>query len=268
MTRKPEVSHHFAAVKLPFRTSPTITTEIVSAIVNGQKLELEFPVFGAILAGESIVINEQQHRACFFRLCMELADAMLAEGTAEQILLERADTADGATVESIAELSALRILSRTAGIPTQLDAAETRARIHHRGLVTRARTEMDTENAALQLRTATALISRRLPGCQGWQETDTEGLPLALIAAINDFAAREQNGGAPERTADEILAEMAETLGKSDQARSDSTHQTGETSSGDAENSGPMPPSSDPIDSPISQSPTSTKPSSRVKSGG
>lgn len=265
-------------MKLPFRTSPTITTETVSAVVNGQKLELDFPVLGAITGGEAIVINDHQHRAVFFRLCMELADAMLAEGTAKQILQnratakqilqDRADTADGATVESIAELSALRILSRTAGIPTQLDAAETRARIHHRALVTRARTEMDAENAALQLRTATALISRRLPGCEGWQEADTEGLPLALIAAINEFAAREQNGGAPERTAEEILNEMAETLGKRDPAASHSTHQTGETSSGDAESSGHMPPSLDPIASRTSQSPTSTRPSPGAKSTG
>ena len=268
MTRKPEAPPPSPAVKLPFETEPTITTETVSAVVNGQKLELKFPAFGAIRVGESIAINDHQHRAVFFRLCMELADAMLAEGTAERILQERGDTADGATAESTAELSALRILSRTAGIPTQLDAAETRARIHHRGLVTSARTEMDTENAALQCRTATALISRRLPGCEGWQEADTEGLPLALIAAINEFAAREQNGGAPERTANEILAEMAETLGKRDPAENPSTHQTGRTSSGVAENSGPMPPSSDPIDSPTSQSPTSTRPSLKAKRGG
>ncbi len=268
MTRKPEAPPPSPAVKLPFRTSPTITTETVSAVVNGQELELDFPVIGAITVGESNVINDHQHRAVFFRLCMELADAMLTEGTAERILQERGDTADGATAESTAELSALRILSRTAGIPTQLDAAETRARIHHRGLVTRARTEMDTENAALQYRTATALISRRLPGCEGWQEADTEGLPLALIAAINEFAAREQNGGAPERTAEEILSEMAETLGKRDPAENPSTHQTGKTSSGDAENSGPMPPSSDPIDSPTSLPPTSTRPSRRAKSDG
>lgn len=246
-------------MKLPFRTEPTVATEIVSAVVKNKTLEIEFPVFGAITVGESIIIDEHQHRAVFFRLCMELADAMLSEGTAQQILQERADAADGATVESVAELSALRILSRTAGIPTQLSSAENRARIHHRDLVAMARTKIDSENDALQERTATALISRRLPGCEHWQKSDTERLPLAIIAAINEFATREQNGGVPERTENEIVAEMAETLGKYAPAVNNSNHQTGKISSGDVENSGPMPSNLAPIDSPTFQPSISTK---------
>jgi hypothetical protein len=241
--------------QLPFVVAPKRETRLVSAVVNDETCSLEFPVYGCILAGEDIAIRDHEYQAAVYRESSRLADALLADG------LNEAD----------AQRIAIRILSTRMGIPVPLDDPEQRLMIRHPDLIASLQSTLAEEYQRQVVRTATAAIAHRLPDCQDWSEADTEGLPLPLQIAIANFIDDERRGKAPAKSPEELVAEMAETLGKlespSDPEAPSPSPSTGPASTGAAAGSGPPPQSSVESDSHASPSATSTKRSRKVKAG-
>jgi hypothetical protein len=261
---------------LPFVVAPKRETRIVSAEVNGETCSLEFPVFGALRSGELIDIREHEYQSIVYRESSRLADALVEDGTDE--------------VE--AQRIAIRILSTRMGVPVPLEAAEQRVMLRHAGMISDLQVALDDEYRQLTLRTVTALISRRLPGCEAWTIADSETLPTPLQDAIAAFADSEKSAKASSKSPEELVEDMVDTLGKlappasGDQPSTapqpeqepepvtqptllEPSHSpsTGESSTGDAAACGLTPPSSDPTTSPASPSPTSSKPSKKASAG-
>jgi hypothetical protein len=248
---------------LPFVVAPKRETRLVEAEVNGETCSLEFPVFGALRSGEIIDIREHEYQAIVYREASTLADALVSDGTEE----------------TEAQRIAIRILSARMGVPVPLEAPEQRAMLHHAYLVADIQTTLDNEYRQLTLRTVTALISRRLPGCEAWTTADSETLPGPLQDAIAVFAESEKAAkGGTAKTPEEQVEEMAETLGKLAAPASPVTPETtpdasspnpstGPSSSGDAAASGPMPQSSAASSSRPSPSTTSSRRSKKASAG-
>ena len=236
--------------ELPFVVAPTIRTRTVSATIDGQDCSLEFPVFRALKGKEIVAIREHEYQSVVYRESSRLADALVAEGTEE----------------TEAQRIAIRVISTRMGIPVALEATEQRAMLRHAALIADLSCNLQDAFDRQRLRTITAVIVHRLPGCQDWTESDTGDLPGPLQDAIFAFASEEQAGDQPQRSPDELVEGMVETLGKLAPDSSQSPP-TGAPSTGAAGSSGPMLPSSGPSDSETSPSPTSSKRSKRASAG-
>lgn len=236
--------------QLPFQVAPKRETRLVSAVINGDTCSIEFPVFGSLLAGEEIQIRDSDYQAAVYRESSRLADALLAEGINE----------------SEAQRLAIRCLSTRLGVPVALNAAEQRILLRHADLVAAIQTSLAVEYAQQVRRTVTAVIAHRLNGCRNWCEEDTDmQIPQPLREAIAAFADSERNAGRPQRSPEELVEEMAETLGKLGPMAADSpSPPTGELSTGVVESSGLTLQNSTQIDSPASPSRTSSKRSKKV----
>jgi hypothetical protein len=232
---------------LPFVVAPKRETRIVSAEVNGETCSLEFPVFGSLLAGEEVDIRESDYQAAVYRESSHLADALVSEGTEE----------------TEAQRLAIRCLSTRLGIPVPLEAAEQRILLRHADLVARIQSSLADAFAQQVRRTVTAAIAHRLPGCRSWSVDDTDTLPQPLQQAIAAFIDSERNAKQKQKTPDELIDGMVETLGKLGPDGSQDPP-TGQPSTGDAESSGPVIETSAEIASPVSPSPTSPKRSRKV----
>lgn len=229
--------------QLPFLAAPKRRTQLVIATIGEDTYSLEFPVYNSLRSGEEIQIRDSDYQAAVYRESSRLADALVAEGTEE----------------TEAQRLAIRCLSTRLGIPVPLEPAEQRILLRHADLVAQVQATLAAEYAQQVRRTVTALIAHRLPGCQDWTDTDTDrAVPGPLRDAIAAFAEQERNANQPQRTAEELIDGMVETLGKLGPATGQSPP-TGELSIGAAESSGPMPQSSAPSASPSSPSPTSSK---------
>lgn len=246
---------------LPFVVAPKQQTRIVEAEINGEICSLEFPVFGCITSNEDIAIREHEYQAAVYRESSRLADALVADGTEE----------------TEAQRIAIRILSTRMGVPVPLDAPEQRAMLRHAALIADLQTTLGTEYKRLILRKAHAAIVYRLAGCQDWTEADAGRLPTPLREAIAAFIDSEQNAKTPDRSPEELVDEMVETLGKLAPPASqdspdpqltllDSSHNpsTGEQHSGNAASSGHTPQSSAANPSDNSPSPTSSRRSKKA----
>ena len=236
--------------QLPFVVAPTIRTRMVSATVDGQDCSLEFPVYKALKGKEIIAIREHEYQSVVYRESSRLADALVGDGIEEP--------------ES--QRVAIRIISARMGIPVALDAAEQRAMLRHAALIAELSCNLQDAFDQQRLRTITAVITHRLPGCEAWTESDSGDLPLPLQNAIYAFASDEQAGDKPERSPEELVEEMVDTLGKLAPEGSPSPP-TGEPSTGDADSSGQMLLSSAPTASESSASTTSSKRSRKASAG-
>lgn len=236
--------------QLPFVVAPTIRTRMVSATVDGQDCSLEFPVYKALKGKELIAIREHEYQSVVYRESSRLADALVGDGIEE--------------TES--QRVAIRIISTRMGIPVALDAAEQRAMLRHAALIAELSCNLQDAFDQQRLRTITAVITHRLPGCEAWTESDSGDLPLPLQNAIYAFASDEQAGDKPERSPEELVEEMVDTLGKLAPEGSPSPP-TGEPSTGDADSSGQMLLSSAPTASESSASTTSSKRSKKANAG-
>jgi hypothetical protein len=241
--------------QLPFVVAPTIRTRMVTATVDGQDCSLEFPIYRALKGKEILAIREHEYQSVVYRESSYLADALVAEG------IEEAE----------AQRTAIRIISTRMGIPVALDAAEQRAMLRHASLIADLTCSLQDAFNEQRLRTITAVIAHRLPGCQAWTDDDSGELPGPLQDAIYAFASDEQAGDRPQLTADQLVEDMVETLGKlappSAPEEPTPSPSTGQGSTGAADGSGPLPQSSPPADSETSPSTTSTKRSRKVKAG-
>lgn len=238
--------------QLPFAVAPKRETRTVSAVVNSQDCSLEFPVYGSLLSGEEIAIRDTDYQAAVYRETSRLADALVAEGTEEHE----------------AQRLAIRCLSTRLGIPVALEASEQRILLRHASLVAKIQSTLAAEYAEQIRRTVTALIAHRLPGMRSWsiEETDTQ-VPGPLQAAIYAFAESERNANQPQRTPEELIEGMVETLGKLGPDNLQPPP-TGEPSTGVAASSGPMLPSSAPSTSHASPSRTSSRRSKKANAAG
>ncbi len=241
---------------LPFVVAPKRETRLITATVNGDVCSLEFPVYGSILAGEDIAIRDHEYQAAVYRESSRLADALLGDDLSE---LD-------------AQRIAIRILSTRMGIPLPLEDREQRLMIRHSDLVASLQSTLAEEYQRQVVRTVTAAIANRLPGCRDWSTADTEGLPTPLQAAIASFIDEERNGKQPAKSPEELIDGMVETLGKlgphegpTEPTATDSPGpSTGAPPTGDAGSSGPMLPSSGQSGSHDSPSPTSKRRSRKV----
>lgn len=231
--------------QLPFVVAPRRETRIVSAEINGETCSLEFPVFGCLLAGEAVMIAEHEYQAAVYRDSSRLADALVGEGIDE----------------TDAQRIAIRVLSTRLGIPVALDAAEQRITLRHSTLIADIQNSLAAAFEQQVLRTVTAAIVHRLPGCRDWTDADTSTLPLELQKAVAGFIDSERNANKPQKSPDEMVEEMTETLGKLQNPP------TGGSSTGDADDSGQLLLSSAPTASPGSRSTTSSKRSSKANAG-
>lgn len=238
------------ATKLPFIVAPTIRKQTVSATIDGQEATLEFPVFGALKGKEQIHIREHEYQGVVYRESSRLADALVVEGMEE----------------TEAQRTAIRIISTRMGIPVALDGPEQRVMLRHAPLVADLTAELADAFLQQRIRTVAALIIHRLPGCQDWTDDDAGNLPIPLQDAIYAFATAEQTASQPQRSPEELVEEMVDTLGKLGPATNPSPS-TGQASTGDVADSGPMPQSSAASDSAISISATSLKPSKKASAG-
>lgn len=230
--------------ELPFQVAPKRRTEMISVTIDDDTYSLEFPVYRSLRAGEEIQIRDADYQAAVYRECSRFADALVNEGI-EELYAQRL---------------AIRCLSTRLGIPILLTAEEHRALLRHAAMVADIQSVLAAEYARQVRRTVTALIAHRLPGCKGWTEDDTDrAVPGPLRDAIAAFADRERNANQPQRTPEEMIESMAETLGKlgPEPCRNPPT---GQLSTGAAESSGQLLLSSDPIDSHPSPSTTSSLP--------
>lgn len=227
---------------LPFVVAPKRQTRTISAVINGETCSIEFPVFGSLLAGEEVDIRDSDYQAAVYRESSRLADALVAEGIEE----------------TEAQRVAIRCLSTRLGIPVPLDAAEQRILLRHADLVAKIQTSLADEFTQQVRRTVTAAIAHRLPGCRDWTAADTDTLPQPLQSAIAAFIDSERNASQPQKTPDELIDGMVETLGKLGPVDSQGPP-TGQPSTGAAESSGPVIETSAEITSPASPSPTSPR---------
>lgn len=236
--------------QLPFVVAPTIRTRMVSATVDGQDCSLEFPVFRALKGKEIIAIREHEYQSVVYRESSRLADALVAEGVEE----------------TEAQRMAVRIISTRMGIPVALDAAEQRAMLRQAPLIADLSCALQDAFDQQRLRTITAVIAHRLPGCQAWTDDDSGDLPGPLQDAIFAFASEEQAGDKPQRSPDELVEDMVETLGKLAPEPSQSPP-TGESSTGDADSSGRTQLSLPPTASETSPLTTSSRRSKKASAG-
>jgi hypothetical protein len=227
---------------LPFVVAPKRETRTISAEINGQTCSLEFPVFGSLLAGEEVDIRDSDYQAAVYRESSRLADALVSEGSEE----------------TEAQRLAIRCLSTRLGIPVPLEPAEQRILLRHADLVARIQATLAADYAQQVRRTVTAAIAHRLPGCKAWTVDDTDTLPQPLQQAIAAFIDSERNANQPQRSPEELIEGMVETLGKLGPADSQSPP-TGAPPTGDAASSGPVIETSAATTSPDSPSPTSSK---------
>lgn len=260
---------------LPFLVAPKAATRIVSAEVNGETCSLEFPVFGAITSGESIDIAEHEYQSAVYAQSSRLADALVVDGSAA---LNLPADASAEQIETEASRLAIRIVSTRMGLPLPLTGAEQRVMTRQAELIAEVTNHLNTAFKALTVRKATAAIVHRLPGCEGWSDADVRRLPQPLQEAIAAFIDSEKAGPVPDRSPEEMVEEMVETLGKLDPPASadtpattpDSSSQlppTGEPPTGDAASSGQLLLSSAPSDSDSSPPPTSPRRSRRANAG-
>lgn len=262
---------------LPFLVAPKRETRVVSATINGEPCSIEFPVFGAITTGEEVDMREHEYNAVVYSQSSRLADRILSDDThwasADQTLQLPADpdAEPAATVldlrETEAQRLAIRIVSTRLGIPVPLGAGEQRLMLRHADLVAEVECALAEAFDAQMLRTVTAAIVHRLPGCSGWTTADTATLPKPLRQAISAFIDSERAGDRPQRTAEEMVDEMVDTLGKLGPEPSPSDPPTGNPSTGNAASSGPLLLSSAPLDSDASPSPTSSRRSKKANAG-
>lgn len=237
--------------QLPFVVAPKRETRLVEAEVNGEVCSLEFPVFGSILAGEAIAIREHEYQAAVYRESSRLADALVSDGM-EEVQAQRL---------------AIRILSTRMGVPVVLDAAEQRVMLHYADLIADLQTTLASDYEQQLIRTVTAAIANRLPGCRDWTDGDTKGLPTPLQQAIAAFIDSERNANTPQKSPDELLDDMVETLGKLAPENQSQSPPTGETPIGVADDSGPKLLNSAESDLPGSPSTTSSKPLKKANAG-
>ena len=227
---------------LPFVVAPKRETRTISAEVNGQTCSLEFPVFGSLLAGEEVDIRDSDYQAAVYRESSRLADALVREGSEE----------------TEAQRLAIRCLSTRLGIPVPLEPAEQRILLRHADLVARIQASLAADYAQQVRRTVTAAIAHRLPGCKAWTVDDTDTLPQPLRQAIAAFIDSERNANQPQRSPEELIEGMVETLGKLGPADSPSPP-TGAPPTGAAESSGPVIETSAATASHASPRPTSSR---------
>lgn len=226
---------------LPFKVEPK---RELRAIGNEEIGILEFPVHRYLIAGERMMINEREFNSSLYEHLGILSEA-----------IKRDRAVDPAT----ADLKAARILSGRMGIPVTLTAEENDLRTRHIGIVAQADRELGELWDQQVLRTVTAIIIFRLPGCKDWTVEDTAQLAEPLRDAIFAFAQEEQNGGPSEKSPEEVVQEIADTLGKPVEKASDPPALTGASSTGDVEPSGLVIQTSLASDSPSFQSTTSSR---------
>lgn len=234
--------------QLPFVHAPKPRTQLISVDIDGDTYSLEFPVKGCLMTGERIDIRDADYQAAVNRECSRLADALVAEGIEE----------------TEAQRLSIRCLATRLGIPAPLEAAEQRILLRHAPLVAEIQATLAADFAQQQRRTVTALIAHRLPACRGWTAEDTDAkVPGPLFDAIVAFAEQERNANQPQRTPEELIDSMVETLGKLGPDSSQSPP-TGPASTGAAGSSGPVLPSSAESASPPSRSTTSSRRSKKA----
>jgi hypothetical protein len=239
-----------------------LPTRTIEAVHAGEQITIELPIHGAVLAGEARHVAAHRYQNAFNAEAGSLAQALLSDGFSP-------DQADS---------TAARILSLRMRIPVKLEDGEHRAMIRHAALVAEAESRLRESFEEQQIRKATAVIRFRVQGQRHWTDDDTEArIPGPIRDALAAFYDEEQIGDAPQRSPDEIVEELIETLGKLAPGESNAapptapmtvevTASTGTTSSGALAPSGPTTPPSRPSGSPTPRSRTSSRRSAAATS--
>ena len=182
--------------KLPFKTEPTKTTEIVG---NSQIGELEFPVVGDLTVREQAWITEHMAKHSTFlemaRIANKVAKAAKIQPVAAHRFLTKCVTA-------------AMLGQRT----EEFDEKEDNLRIKFAREIEELSAALLRQQWERQLVTVTALIRYRLEDMLDFTVEDARDLSQQLIVEIYMFAMRET--GTPDEEVMQSEGELAEELGK------------------------------------------------------
>lgn len=154
-----------------------------------------------------------------------------------------------------------RFYTRDLGAKVELTEDEENIAIRHSGLVGEYLGQIHTMQNRVKIRAATVILNRVVPG---WPEEKTLKLPKELIAQVHEFYLEEERGMDKPTTPEEDMAALDEQLGKLREVSSIAAGRTGSAATGNANASGPAPPSSVASDSAGSPETTSSRPSKRA----
>lgn len=232
--------------QLPFKTQPRQQTTLIG---NEDWGTLEFPIYGDLIVGERLAIDEAENKHSIFR-----------------ITAEAAVTVAGAEEMSYIEAHAFITKCVLSGAGLDLTAREQELNIKYAELLVAVSEKIITASYEKVAVWATALIQHRLEGMDDWTLQRTLGLPQGLVNSIYTFGQEEaesksrsqQDKQDEEAKLEEELGKLQTVLGSLQNPRS------GGTSTGSASDTGPTHPSSTPTPSSSSRPATSRKPSSKA----
>ena len=233
--------------QLPFKTQPKKATKVVG---NQEWGELEFPVYGDLIVGERLTIDEAENRLSIFKMTAEAAIEIAKE--------EKLTYMDAHAFVTKSVLSA-------AGIDLTLREQELSIKYSSQlNDVGRQIVDASYEKVAVW---ATAMIRYRLSGMDDWTKERTMGLPQGLVNDIYSFAQSEAEAKSKSnQEKEDESAKLEEELGKlRGVLGSLPSELTGPLLTGSASSTGQQPPSSTATASRSSRRATSRKPSSKAE---
>jgi hypothetical protein len=190
------------------------------------------------------------------------------KNAAYRLTLQYSNTLAKATERSPRDCWALlaQVVGQELGHPAQFNEQDETLMIVHQELIAKYLEEFKTVNTRVMIRSVNIILQRIAPS---WTEEKTSQLPGPLLDQIYAFQQEEERGldapADPEADAQQKMRELEEELGKlREVSQLSAIDPTGEAPTGNANGSGPAPPSSPESASGSSQAATSSKRSKRV----
>jgi hypothetical protein len=244
---------------LPFHVKPRQETRDVG---NPDTGILRFPVFLSLTLAERIQVREVDRSDDVFKATADLVISIVDRQSPDP-LPEGYDRQ-----QEIARVYAIvnRLIESPQDDAVGLPPEEVVIMVLFADDISEVRRQSEQNEEAKIVRACTAIIGSRLEGYDDWSDDDTSKLPEDLISAVFDFYRAELAHMSDAPDLDQLRKNLEDALGELQMADgSRPPNPTGEPSSGDSATLSPEPESFIPSDSPISPSPTFSKPSRRPR---
>lgn len=232
--------------QLPFKTQPRKATKTVG---NDEWGTLEFPVFGDLIVGERLLIDEAENRYSIFKVTATAAVEI-------------------AKIEELSYLEAHSFVTKcvlsAAGL--EMTQRERELNVKYAELLTNVGESVIKASYEKIAIWATAIIQHRLDGMDGWTQERTLGLPQGLVNEIYNFGQAEaESQQKSQESKDEENARLEEELGKLRMVLGSLPNaKTGPLHTGSVGDIGQPPPSSTQTASQVSEAPTLNRQSRRA----